>query len=602
MRAKFFFLLLLPLFALHASAPRFSSKAFTLSSEAKKQALCGNTEQAILLFEQALQDPSFRRLDQQTRFELAMSLSEAYKEGKKFSKQEEFVKQLLTDRSYQSYKIMLKSHLGAIYLAEEKIASAQTIMKELLRLPKRDLNSEDNIAIALLQNQIDEYLRSLFDKAKAYFATANYKEAANVFKCLRIAYEKHFVLSAKAKALFLCHLEYSLACCQFLEKNYNLALKTLQDRYVPLYLSSSELSLLYWKGNLLMALCYKHLEENGPCLALLDHIAKTSPISNLATEALWQKALLQPSLLLELDANTDEALYYLARATNDKKHFQKLLETYPESPLAAESYFRLFPDEEYASGNEKAILHLRSMPEKWQTLPFSTLRAYYLGIYDDSISFLEIAITESRSSKPLTPLFLNALLRKAKMKLAKIALDELLSFFSQADDIARKKWIAIWQESLFLQAGLYEKNAEPEEAVKTRKELFCISQKYDAVAGDIVAETLCLLACDASFEESLKLLDIAEFSPHVSRETRLHVLLTRSQLLVEHKKFDEAHHFLSRVINDDFASSLRIQAMFLRADIYEMTERKDLAKKQLDFIIEKGGEWAALAQSRRNQL
>ena len=603
MRAKVYFFLLLPFFALHASDPSFCSKAFTLSSEAKKRTLQGDTEQAILLLEEALQDPSFRRLDHEMRFEIAMSLSRAYQKAKKFSKQEEFVKHLLNDRSYQSYKITLKSYLGSIYLVQEKIESSQAIMKELLRLPKRDLNTEDKNAIALLHNQIDDYIKSHFERGKACFLQGNYLEAEEAARKVHAMYSKHFVLSSKTRWIFLCHLEYSVACCQFLAKNYKYALITLQKRSSDLYLSSQELTKLYWYGNLLYALCYKYLGEKELSQTLLEEIQKTSPFPEIAKEALWQEAFLQPSLLKLLEASSDEELYFLARLTNNKELFGTLVKRYPHSYFAPESYFRLFSDVEYASKKQEAIHHLRSMPEKYQAPPFSTLRAYYLGIHDRSEKSLLTAISESRSKEPLASLYLDALFQMAKEFSSEQALTELLLFLSKNEKEIPKQWVEIWQKGLFLQATLFEKKGLAKEAQEKRKELLEVSQKQDLFCGDIIAQTLCLLAQDSTTaEESLRLLDIAENCPHIDREELLHIWLTRSQILIENKQFDTAHHFLSRVINDDLASSLRIQAMFLRADIYEMTKREDLAKKQLDFIIEKGGEWALLAQSRRNQL
>jgi hypothetical protein len=53
---------------------------------------------------------------------------------------------------------------------------------------------------------------------------------------------------------------------------------------------------------------------------------------------------------------------------------------------------------------------------------------------------------------------------------------------------------------------------------------------------------------------------------------------------------------LSHVINYDAVSTLRLKAMLLRARIYEMQGRKELAVRQLEALIPKGGEWAEEAQ------
>ena len=52
------------------------------------------------------------------------------------------------------------------------------------------------------------------------------------------------------------------------------------------------------------------------------------------------------------------------------------------------------------------------------------------------------------------------------------------------------------------------------------------------------------------------------------------------------------------MINEDVASGLRLKAMLLRAEIYQQQGRRDLARKQLEAIAKKGGEWAIKAQEK----
>ena len=59
---------------------------------------------------------------------------------------------------------------------------------------------------------------------------------------------------------------------------------------------------------------------------------------------------------------------------------------------------------------------------------------------------------------------------------------------------------------------------------------------------------------------------------------------------------DKAILLLSKVVNDDTVSNLRIKAMYLRAEIYELQERFELARKQLEATSKKGGEWALKAK------
>ncbi len=53
---------------------------------------------------------------------------------------------------------------------------------------------------------------------------------------------------------------------------------------------------------------------------------------------------------------------------------------------------------------------------------------------------------------------------------------------------------------------------------------------------------------------------------------------------------------LSKAINRNVVSSQRLRAMYLRAELYEIQGREELAKKQLEAVALKGGEWALHAK------
>jgi tetratricopeptide (TPR) repeat protein len=61
-------------------------------------------------------------------------------------------------------------------------------------------------------------------------------------------------------------------------------------------------------------------------------------------------------------------------------------------------------------------------------------------------------------------------------------------------------------------------------------------------------------------------------------------------------QMDKAMLILSKVINDDAVSGQRLKAMFLRAEIYELQGRPELARKQLEATAKKGGDWAHKAK------
>jgi hypothetical protein len=83
----------------------------------------------------------------------------------------------------------------------------------------------------------------------------------------------------------------------------------------------------------------------------------------------------------------------------------------------------------------------------------------------------------------------------------------------------------------------------------------------------------------------------------LSTDQRLDLWIHQSLCCKELQQLDQAMLILSKVINHRAVSSLRIKAMFLRAELYQFQGKQDLARKQLEAIAKKGGEWALKAQN-----
>jgi len=95
----------------------------------------------------------------------------------------------------------------------------------------------------------------------------------------------------------------------------------------------------------------------------------------------------------------------------------------------------------------------------------------------------------------------------------------------------------------------------------------------------------------------LKSEDAAKGKLH-STEQGLELWIQQSLCYKELHDLDHSHLILSKVINDDSISGLRLKAMFMRAEIYELQERYELAQKQLEATAKKGGEWALKAKQK----
>ena len=84
----------------------------------------------------------------------------------------------------------------------------------------------------------------------------------------------------------------------------------------------------------------------------------------------------------------------------------------------------------------------------------------------------------------------------------------------------------------------------------------------------------------------------------VHQELALQVAIEKSLCLKEKGSISQAMACLAWVINDSAISSLRIKAMVLRADLYMLVKRPELAIRQLEAAKGKGGEWGIIAERK----
>ena len=87
----------------------------------------------------------------------------------------------------------------------------------------------------------------------------------------------------------------------------------------------------------------------------------------------------------------------------------------------------------------------------------------------------------------------------------------------------------------------------------------------------------------------------------LSPEEKLDLWLAQSHSLRQLNRLDEAMLILSKAINEDAVSGLRVKAMYLRAEVYQQQGRHELAQKQLEATSRKGGEWAFKAKEKLEQ-
>jgi len=89
---------------------------------------------------------------------------------------------------------------------------------------------------------------------------------------------------------------------------------------------------------------------------------------------------------------------------------------------------------------------------------------------------------------------------------------------------------------------------------------------------------------------------------HANSELALEIAIEKSLCFWELKQTDKAMATLAWVINGPYASSLRVKAMILRAELYLSLHRLDLATRQLESVVSRGGEWAVIAERKLREI
>lgn len=349
------------------------------------------------------------------------------------------------------------------------------------------------------------------------------------------------------------------------------------------------------------------------------------------------------------DAKQDDALV--------KQYKQILYEKYPDSPIAAEGYFTYYSYNEYLQGDRKALKHLQSLTLKFPRSVFS-LNAYYLlgmdlkrdrkspqgkwiskkNLTQSVEAFANVeSCFDTLFNEDLIPLqkldyyiYLRyrAILERA---LANYAIAEeskgakrqiyleyagevfkkILTEFQDGNHTLAQKikekelFSKIVEESYYYLAKIYWQTDNADLADKVYSEAMKQYQNSHITKSYFLAKLLIergfFAFAQEDFSEALlyfKRAGEAGNGKILNSDETLDLLIQQSLCLQQTHQLEEAMLLLSQVINCDIASSLRLKAMFLRAGIYEKQGRLQLAKRQLETIVAKGGDWAQMAQEK----
>lgn len=336
---------------------------------------------------------------------------------------------------------------------------------------------------------------------------------------------------------------------------------------------------------------------------------------------------------------------------------QRVFEDYPDSPFAAEAYFTFYNYEEYLQGDRAAIKHLQNFQTKFTDTPY-LIEAYYLTGLDllrdrksaegkwirkksltdaiDSFQHVETlydVLNEAGKIPPSKKDFYAAMRYRATLHRA----TSNLAIAEEAQGAKQHIYLE-YAEEVFKDLSKDLDNPENVYAINLKNSeqhpnihdecSFGLAKTYIMANDDKKADAILSKLLEAyqngnitqgyfparswdekgrialknkEYEQALLYFKQAEECAKgnvLSIDQRLDLWIQQSLCYRGMHDYDDAILTLSKVVNDDAISSLRMKAMYLRAETYELQGRQELAKKQLESIAKKGGIWAKKAKEK----
>lgn len=379
---------------------------------------------------------------------------------------------------------------------------------------------------------------------------------------------------------------------------------------------------------------------------IFTELVQKYPESPLAAEALyWSARSIEE---MTGDMNTT------------KNTYQKVYELYPESKLAPEAYFRCYSCQDYLQGERTPIKHLQNFDERFQNNPYQINVHFILGLdakrdrktpegkwiskknlskaidhfykaeqtYEKLMANQQIPKDQQKAYKQISH---RAKLERALANLAiaeesqgtkrQIYLDyaedvfksilapfaEVTSFLAPAS-LDLEDYSDIIEESYTGLAQTYQKAGTFQAAQQVYREMIEKYRQSKITRGYYLSRAwynLGIIAMDeknySSALDFFQQADEAAKGRIISTDQKLELWIQTSECYKSLHQLDKAMSLLSKVINEDAVSGLRLKAMYLRSEIYELQERFELAKRQLEATAKKGGEWGKKAKEKLEQ-
>lgn len=304
-----------------------------------------------------------------------------------------------------------------------------------------------------------------------------------------------------------------------------------------------------------------------------------------------------------------------------KQILKQIYENYPSSPEAPTAYFSYYSLPEYAGEGKEALKHLQQMETKFPANEWSPFSYYLIGLRQlkhqkdltKAIDFFQRAenkVEEHLQKGSCSP-FQMEMLQELKLQ-AQVERGKSLLEIGKTSQRGKRKIFLSYAEELFEQLS---KDYPLSPDIRYYLIKSCIYQDKQQ-KGLLLLENLSSFFSSQEtfflfklcmqkgkieqqlnhFSEAAKSYEKASQIFGISSEQQLKAWIKEGLCFQSLKEYEKAMTLFSQVINQNVVSPRRIDAMFLRADLYEIQGRHALAIKQWEAIAKKGGDRAQEAK------
>lgn len=580
-------------------------------------------------------EEAFSELMQQPKWkEIALlSLAQCYLKDSDKQKAENVLAQCR-----ESAALLLKARLAPSYQEREKIYAEVT---------KSRFQGTSDFALGWYERGLNAFREGLAGNKTALSRASQ-------------AFEEAFPLSPKERKAIILKLNVDALCRLGDPSACAKALALLQQNQDLLDLISDPEELYYVYGLALFHLaCEKRLPWDIAFQSLQDILKKfpdgkrRAAIQLLNAQIFYHQKQLAEAEKLFLNLTEDPESYLwaakCAEEMGNKEKSQlyrrKIFDEHSDAPCAAESYFTYYSYRDYVQGDRAAVKHLQAMQTRFPQSPYLVTAFYLIGMDEkrdrksaegkwirkknlnasiDALQAAESLFDQLDQNKQIPeserPFFLKVRYRATlERSLANLAIAEesqgakkriFLQYAAEVlekirNDLKVEPCEALLEESSYWLAQAHIKLEEDSLAEPLLRDMIAESDLAQISAGYFLSRAWCELALIQMRQEqykqalhSLAKSEEASRPQYISADQKIDLWIQQSLCYRALGNLDQAMLILSNAINDDTISSQRVKAMYLRAEIYELQGRFDLARKQLEATAKKGGEWAQKAKKR----